>query len=113
MTRWLPERKDRRVPTTTDVFLLYHLGLCINCQLESRLESSRLIESESTDSLLPTLLARSRDRAWRRPMRTRRARGNDGCCPDLKELVIRIVHVNTATKVDRLDVSYHSTLAVN
>ena len=29
MTRWLPERKDRRVPTTTDVFLLYHLGLCV------------------------------------------------------------------------------------
>ena len=28
MTRWLPEKKDRRVPTTTDVFLLYHLGYC-------------------------------------------------------------------------------------
>ena len=26
MTRWLPEKKDRRVPTTTDVFLQYHLG---------------------------------------------------------------------------------------
>ena len=26
MIRWLPEKKDRRVPTTTDVFLQYHLG---------------------------------------------------------------------------------------
>jgi len=26
MTRWLPDKKDRRVPTTTDVFLQYHLG---------------------------------------------------------------------------------------
>ena len=26
MIRWLLEKKDRRVPTTTDVFWLYHLG---------------------------------------------------------------------------------------
>ena len=26
MTRWLPEKKDRRAPMTTDVFLQYHLG---------------------------------------------------------------------------------------
>ena len=29
MTRWLPEKKDRRVPTTTDVFLQYHLGYVV------------------------------------------------------------------------------------
>ena len=29
MTRWLREKKDRRVPTTTDVFLLYHLGYLV------------------------------------------------------------------------------------
>ena len=29
MTRWLREKKDRRVPTTTDVFLLYYLGYLV------------------------------------------------------------------------------------
>ena len=38
MTRWLPEKKDRRVPTTTDVFLLYHLGYNVK-KMRSRILS--------------------------------------------------------------------------